>query len=283
MLFLARETKLMPLLPKLWLVAMSLWFYGAFGINYLFWFLLDVLFGYAVVKAMRVFKARRRLFLTVGLLLHIGALLYFKYTGLFISTINAIAGTDIILADIILPLGISFFTFGQISYLVDTYRYLEFCEKAGENTPDFSSFKLVCEINDSFLDYVLFVTFFPKLLQGPIVSYRYMKEQFDKLPDIRVRSESLMRGFILFTIGLVKKVLLADTIGAGVDYGFENLTALTNIDAIITIIGYTLQLYLDFSGYCDMGRGVCNMMGLDLPDNFYLPYQARNIEETWKK
>ena len=282
-LFLARETKYMPLLPKLWLTLMSLWFYGAFGINYLFWFVLDILLGYLIVKCMRIYGEKRKLVLVLGLLVHVGALLYFKYTGLFVSTINAIAGTDIVLADIILPLGISFFTFGQISYLVDTYRYLDFIAKTDREGAEFTPSKLVYEINDSFLDYVLFVTFFPKLLQGPIASYRYMKEQFDKIPSVRLSSEALMRGFILFTIGLFKKAILADTIGAGVDYGFENLVSLTNLDALITILGYTLQLYFDFSGYCDMGRGVCNMMGLDLPDNFYLPYQARNIEETWKK
>ena len=279
----ARKISGMPLLPKVWLIAMSLWFYGAFGINYLFWFILDVLIGFGLARLMVSRPEKKKLILTAGVVFHVGALLYFKYTGLLVDTINAVAGSGFVLSDIILPIGISFFTFSQISYLVDNYRYIEFKERLAQGADTADLEKLVYDLEVNFVDYVLFVTFFPKILQGPIVSYKYMESQFEKIVDVRLNSETLMRGIILFTIGLAKKVLLADTIGAGVDYGFDNLTALTNLDAIITVIGYTFQLYFDFSGYCDMGRGVCNMMGLDLPDNFYLPYQARNIEETWKK
>lgn len=279
----ARKISGMPLLPKVWLIAMSLWFYGAFGINYFFWFILDVLIGFGLARLMVSRPEKKKLILTAGVVFHVGALLYFKYTGLLVDTINAVAGSSFVLSDIILPIGISFFTFSQISYLVDNYRYIEFKERLAQGADTADLEKLVYDLEVNFVDYVLFVTFFPKILQGPIVSYKYMKSQFEKIADVRLNSETLMRGIILFTIGLAKKVLLADTIGAGVDYGFDNLTALTNLDAIITVIGYTFQLYFDFSGYCDMGRGVCNMMGLDLPDNFYLPYQARNIEETWKK
>lgn len=279
----ARKISGMPLLPKVWLIAMSLWFYGAFGINYLFWFILDVLIGFGLARLMVSRPEKKKLILTAGVVFHVGALLYFKYTRLLVDTINAVAGSSFVLSDIILPIGISFFTFSQISYLVDNYRYIEFKERLAQGADTADLEKLVYDLEVNFVDYVLFVTFFPKILQGPIVSYKYMMSQFEKIADVRLNSETLMRGIILFTIGLAKKVLLADTIGAGVDYGFDNLTALTNLDAIITVIGYTFQLYFDFSGYCDMGRGVCNMMGLDLPDNFYLPYQARNIEETWKK
>lgn len=279
----ARKISGMPLLPKVWLIAMSLWFYGAFGINYLFWFILDVLIGFGLARLMVSRPEKKKLILTAGIVFHVGALLYFKYTGLLVDTINAVAGSSFVLSDIILPIGISFFTFSQISYLVDNYRYIEFKERLAQGADTADLEKLVYDLEVNFVDYVLFVTFFPKILQGPIVSYKYMKSQFEKIADVRLNSENLMRGIILFTIGLAKKVLLADTIGTGVDYGFDNLAALTNLDAIITVIGYTFQLYFDFSGYCDMGRGVCNMMGLDLPDNFYLPYQARNIEETWKK
>nr|MCR4902400.1 MBOAT family protein [Butyrivibrio sp.] len=268
---------------KLWLIAMSLWCYGAFGINYLVWFMIDILAGYLFVKALYFKSSYKKTFMVLGVVFHIGLLLYFKYTGLFADTLSFLTGNDITVGSIILPVGISFFTFSQISYLIDNYRLLVHREQNEAEDLSTKESELLYEIDVNFVDYLLYISFFPKLLQGPIVSYKYMNEQFQKLSDIHISSEKLLRGFILFTMGLAKKVLLADTIGAGVDYGFSNISTLTNLDAFIVIISYTFQLYFDFSGYCDMGRGICNMMGLDLPDNFYLPYQARNIEETWKK
>ena len=161
-----------------------------------------------------------------------------------------------------LPLGISFFTFQQIGFVVDTYR--------GEVK------------NCKFLEYVLFVSFFPQLIAGPIVSQSEMLPQFATMTERKFDWEQFAKGFILFVLGLFKKVILADTLGAGVDFGYNNLETLGSLDALLVMFAYTLQLYFDFSGYCDMARvsEVC----LELKSmNFNSPYKAVNIIDFWKR
>ena len=195
--------------------------------------------------------------------LNLGVLFYFKYFDFFLDTVNGVFGTDFILRGILLPLGISFFTFQQISFIVDTYR--------GEVAD--------CSLSE----YALFVSFFPQLIAGPIVNHSEMLPQFRAFGAKKADWERIAGGFALFVLGLSKKVLLADTFGAGVDYGYENLAVLGRADACLVIFFYALQLYFDFSGYCDMAVGIGRMLGIEIPVNFNSPYKATNIVDFWKR
>lgn len=184
--------------------------------------------------------------LAVGVLFNIGAMVCFKYVGT---------------GDFV-PLGVSFFTFTQIAFLTECYR---------------GSIK---EIRA--LSYGLYVSFFPKVMQGPIALPEEMLPQFEDSPR-RADWERIFRCLYLFSLGLFKKVLLADTLGKGVDFGYANLGALNTWDGLIVMLSYTLQLYFDFSGYCDMAMGIAGLLGFDLPLNFDSPYKAADIMEFWKR
>lgn len=189
-------------------------------------------------------------------------LLFFKYAAFFAEFINYISGSNLT-ASILLPIAISFYTFSQISLLVDVFT--------GE----------VMEL--SALEYLSYITFFPKILQGPIVRYTDMKKEFTKIHDLKWNTDIFMQAVMLFVLGMTKKVIIADTLAIAVDYGYGNIHILTPMDALLTAICYSFQIYFDFSGYCDMGRGICQMVGMDLPVNFESPYKARNIDDFWKR
>ena len=162
-----------------------------------------------------------------------------------------------------LPLGISFFTFQQLSFVIDMYK----------------RFNLIY----SFTDYCLFVTFFPQLIAGPIVLPTEMLPQFETEENKRVNWENMNRGLYVFSIGLAKKVIIADTIANFANAGFDMMESLNFVEAWLTSISYTLQLYFDFSGYCDMAMGIALMFNIGLPLNFNSPYKSTNIQEFWKK
>ena len=162
-----------------------------------------------------------------------------------------------------MPLGISFFTFQQVSYLVDSYH---------GQTKDYG-----------FVEYALFVVFFPQLIAGPIVLHKEMIPQFrDKAKRI-FQVENFSRGLYIFARGLFKKVLIADTLGVAANYGFENIAALNSLEALFVSFSYTFQLFFDFSGYSDMAMGLALMMNFDLPLNFNSPYKATSIIEFWDR
>jgi alginate O-acetyltransferase complex protein AlgI len=160
-----------------------------------------------------------------------------------------------------MPIAISFYTFSQIMYVAELGH--------GE------SFEL--------LDYLSYITFFPKILQGPIADHKSIKEGLEKLSQTRVNVNDLTAGIMLFTLGLFKKVILAEVLGKAVDFGYQGLQGLTGMDAIILAVSYSFQLYFDFSGYCDMAEGVCRMLGMELTRNFDAPYKAGNIAEFWDR
>ncbi len=190
-------------------------------------------------------------------------LFYFKYFDFFIENINAVFGTSVALRNIVLPLGISFFTFQQISFLADTYRgELDGC---------------------SFVDYALFVSFFPQLIAGPIVTHDEMLPQFKEIGTKHFDEDDFCRGLFIFILGMGKKVLIADTFGMAVDTGYGMIEQLGSVDAILLMLFYTLQLYFDFSGYCDMAIGIGKMMGIEIALNFNSPYKACNIIDFWKR
>ncbi|MDE6846820.1 MAG: MBOAT family protein [Lachnospiraceae bacterium] len=246
---------------KVFLIAMSFWFYGYFNVSYLLIMICSIGGNYLFHRLLS--HRQRREIMLAAVTLNLGVLFYFKYYDFFISTINTVFGVDAALRHILLPLGISFFTFQQISFVVDTYRG---------------------EVKDCpLVDYALFVSFFPQLIAGPIVNHDEMLPQFAKVGKVSVLWDKIAEGFGLFILGLSKKVLLADTFGAGVDYGYANIELLGRMDAVFVILFYALQLYFDFSGYCDMARGIAKMLGMEIPVNFDSPYKAVNIVDFWKR
>ena len=250
------------------LILMSLWFYGYFNPRYLLILCLSILCNYALSRGMARAgrKGLRRFLLILGILGNLGTIFFFKYYDFFITTVNSVFSRNFNLRHILLPLGISFFTFQQISYLVDSYRG----ETAGYR----------------FLDYALFVSFFPQLVAGPIVLHSEMIPQLQDAEKRRFCWNNLGHGMFLFAVGLSKKVLLADVLGKAVDWGFgglDTLYAMSAVDAILVSLCYSFQLYFDFSGYCDMAMGIARMFNLQLPQNFNSPYKALSPMDFWAR
>jgi D-alanyl-lipoteichoic acid acyltransferase DltB (MBOAT superfamily) len=172
-------------------------------------------------------------------------LFFFKYTG-----------------SSFVPLGISFFTFSQIAVLMEAYR---------GNLKEMKA-----------ADYGVYITFFPKLIQGPIALPEEFLTGLSRSCKQKLQWDMVYRGSVLFVLGMAKKVILADTLGGAVDYGYAGLSSLHSLDAVIVMLSYTLQIYFDFSGYCDMAMGISEILGFSLPLNFNAPYQAENIIDFWK-
>jgi alginate O-acetyltransferase complex protein AlgI len=187
----------------------------------------------------------------------------YKYTGFLLQSINDVLGTTILVPEIVLPLGISFFTFTQIAYLVDAYRG----ETHGYNL----------------LTYSLFVTVFPHLIAGPILYHKHMIPQFSRLRNFIFSHQNMATGISMFSIGLFKKVMIADTLAPWVKVVFENADKVTFVEAWAGALGYTLQLYFDFSGYSEMAVGLGLMLNFSLPINFNSPYKATSIIDFWRR
>lgn len=206
---------------------------------------------------------QRKLYLILGVLFNVGALGYFKYYDFFVENINYIFKTNLPLLHILLPLGISFFTFQQLSFVVDSYYRKN--------------------LRYDFLSYALFVTFFPQLIAGPIVLPTEMLPQFESEENKKINWANMNRGLYIFSIGLAKKVIIADSIASFANAGFDMMESLNFVEAWLTSVSYTLQLYFDFSGYCDMAIGIGLMFNILLPINFNSPYKSTNIQEFWQK
>jgi len=201
--------------------------------------------------------------LIFGISCNIGLLGYFKYSDFFLQGINSVFDGKIELLYLALPLAISFFTFQQIAYLVDSFR--------GE-TKEYD-----------FLNYAVFVTFFPQLIAGPIVHHKEMMPQFEKIKNKIINYKNISKGIFIFSIGLFKKVVIADTFAIWATNGFDKAETLTLIEAWATSLAYTFQLYFDFSGYTDMAIGLALLFNIKLPINFNSPYKAVNIQEFWRR
>ncbi|MBQ7827372.1 MAG: MBOAT family protein [Clostridia bacterium] len=248
-------------LAKLSLVIASLVFYGYNEPYYVLIILSSIGMNYALCCVLQRYP--KKAILAGGIIANVILLGYFKYFDFLLENINRFTGSAFDYLNIALPLGISFFTFQQISYLVDTAK--------GE-----------CK-QHSFWDYVLFVTFFPQLVAGPIVSHDEMLPQFADMQRKRLNFDNFARGLQAFSIGLFKKVIVADNFGRIVSYGYQNIPTLSSLEAILTILAYTVQIYFDFSGYCDMATGIALMFNIKLPMNFNSPYKAATILEFWKR
>jgi D-alanyl-lipoteichoic acid acyltransferase DltB (MBOAT superfamily) len=250
-----------------YLVGMSLFFYGWWNPVYLW--LLGVSIGANFTLGMALNgtagdRARRAL-LVLGVCFNLGLLGYFKYANFFVDSVNDALGTSFVLEIIVLPLAISFFTFQQITYIVDTWK------------------GIVRE--HSFLHYCLFVTFFPQLLAGPIVHHKEMLPQFREGRAMRFSHSNLAVGSALLVLGLFKKVIMADSLGAYAAPTFELAEqggTVYFLPGWIAAIAFTLGVYFDFSAYSDMALGLARMFGIHLPINFLSPMKARNIIELWQ-
>lgn len=254
-----------------WLAAASLFFYGWWDPKYVLLLAASVAvnfcFGLALARAVVSASERvRGRLLFVAIAANLALLSYFKYAGFIGANINALTGTRFVMEGIVLPLGISFFTFTQIAFLVDTYR------------------GYVREFN--FVHYMLFVTYFPHLIAGPVLHHKEMMPQFAKPSTYRLDPGNLAVGLTAFLIGLFKKVVLADGIAAYATPVFNAAEAgvhLTLFEAWGGVLAYSFQIYFDFSGYSDMAVGLSRMFGVRLPINFYSPYQAHNMIEFWRR
>lgn len=245
-----------------WLVLTSLFFYGWWKPEYLILITISISLNYFI--GFHLYKNKSKKLLYSGVLLNLSLLGYFKYANFFVDNFNILTNSGITLSKIALPLAISFFTFQQIAFLVDTYR-------DGANRVNF-------------LDYSLFVTFFPQLVAGPIVHHSEMMPQFTS-NRINIDFRNLIIGGSIFVLGLFKKVVLADSIAPYSNAVFTSASLANPIgflEAWAGALSYTFQLYFDFSGYTDMALGVARMFGIILPLNFFSPYKSSNIIEFWR-
>jgi alginate O-acetyltransferase complex protein AlgI len=246
---------------KIFLVVASLVFYSWWNIIYLPLILGSMIFNFYVGKSLG--KKNSKKILTFGILGNVLLLGYFKYTDFFIQNFNWALDKDVSLLHLALPLGISYFTFQQIAFLVDSYR--------GETK----------EYN--FLNYSLFITFFPQLLMGPIMHHKEIIPQFQTKWKSYIKWENVSLGLFIFAIGLAKKTLIGDPLTDYAQYGFDNAQHLSMIEAWYSSISYVLSYYFDLSGYADMAVGIGKMFNIDIPKNFNSPYKARNFADYWKR
>ena len=246
---------------KVFLVISSLFFYAWWNVIYLPIILASIIFNYLIGHSLN--KNSNKLLLAFGITSNIALLGYFKYSDFFIENYNLLFDANMGLIHLALPLAISFFTFQQISYLVDSYR---------------------AEIKESnFLNYSLYVTFFPQLIAGPIVHHKEMMPQFEKVGNKVKNYKNITMGLFVFSIGLFKKVVIADTFAVWATAGFDTATTLNLLESWITSLSYTFQLYFDFSGYTDMAIGIALLFNIKLPINFNSPYKATNIQDFWRR
>ena len=249
----------------LWLTVSSLFFYAWWNPIYLSLILISIganyYFGRQIEKSIKY----KKLVMLIGVTFNLILIVYYKYANFFIDNINTVYEFNYYFENATLPLGISFFTFQQIAYLVDKYR--------------------ACASGSNFFQYILFVSFFPQLIAGPIVHHNTIIPQFSS-SETRDIHKNVAIGISIFIIGLFKKVVLADSIAVYVDSVFDAASAgitLTIFEAWSGSLAYTLQLYFDFSGYSDMALGLGMLFGVRLPINFLSPYKSTSIIDFWSR
>ena len=256
---------------QLTLLAASLIFYAFWDVRFLPLLIGSILVNYGIGLAIWASTQQRRqraasLLLLLGVAANLAAIGVFKYAGFFVRNINLLSGTDIFLGEIILPLGISFFTFEQISFLVDV--------RHGKSRP-----------SDP-LRYALFVSFFPRVVAGPILRFGEIDPQLASGRGKPLVAQDLMVGITIFFFGLVKKTVLADGVAPYATSVFHSASSGSPVDFFAAwsgVLAYTCQLYFDFSGYSDMAIGAARCFGIRFPMNFFSPYQATNIVEFWRR
>lgn len=219
----------------------------------------NYVFSLTVTKA----KKWRSLFLVIPVIINVGLLLYYKYLNFAISNVNTFLGKEIPLVELMLPVGISFFTFQQIAYVVAIYK--------GELQ------------KNSLVDYLVYILFFPKILMGPLADPVDFINQINDSNLNKINWDNIASGIKIFSLGLFKKVMIADIFAKAVGWGYTNIDSTTSMDWILIMLFYTFEIYFDFSGYSDMAVGSALMLNVSLPINFDSPYKALSIRDFWKR
>lgn len=252
-----------------WIIIIGgLIFYSFAGLISFVMLLSSAVVNYALALFVTKVSKGGKAFLILTILANVGLLLYYKYAGFFLAagsanSVNATTTTSTVTSEIIMPIGISFFTFQQIMYVVSVYK--------GELE------------KTNVVDYAAYLLFFPKLIMGPLVEPADLIEKINAPEAGRINSDNIASGIKLFSFGLFKKLVLADTFTRGVEWGFANLSIATSGDLLLTMLFYTFEIYFDFSGYSDMATGVAKMINIDLPINFDSPYKATSIRDFWRR
>ena len=260
------------IVPKSWknyvILVSSIIFYAWGAPKFLFVILLATIITFYLVRAISVSetKNKKRVLAFIGILVNLGLLAYFKYANFFVDSVNFLISSiglkPMKWVEVILPIGISFYAFHSVTYIIDVYRKVH-------------------KPFDKLSNYMLYIMAFPHMIAGPIVRFNTIADQ------IVSRNETIdekLLGFYRFSIGLAKKVLIANVMAAQADAIFNgNVLELSTPNAWLGIIAYTFQIYFDFSGYSDMAIGLARMMGLKFPENFDLPYTSKSITEFWRR
>lgn len=253
-----------------WLLIASLVFYGYWMPEFTLLLVASIAanfhLGLRIQRARAVSSAAARYWMVIGIVLDLGLLAYFKYANFFVGNLEAVLGFHWEIGQIILPIGISFYTFTQIAFLVDAYQ-----GKVGETR---------------WIHYGLFVTYFPHLIAGPVLHHAQMMPQFGDRSVYRFQMANFAGGMLIFCIGLFKKIVLADGVAPYADAVFDPVdkgAVTSSAEAWLAAVAYTLQLYLDFSGYSDMAIGLSWMFNIRLPFNFNSPYRATSISDFWRR
>ena len=250
-------------ISNLILLLSSFIFYSYWDSRYLVLLCMSILVNYAIGEQCR--RSRSRPWLMAGIGFNLSLIALFKYADWFLDTVNTVSGAQFTLWHLALPLGISFFTFQQIAYLVDCFH-----DQLKQRY--------------SLLRYSVFVSFFPQLIAGPIVHHKELMPQLTGFTAMYCPSaESVARGLFLILVGLVKKLLIADGLAMQVDPVFAHVDSLSSYDAWVATLGYSFQLYFDFSAYCEIAMGIALLFGIQLPINFNSPYKAHNIQDFWRR
>lgn len=250
-------------LGKIWLISASFYFYSQGSVKFFPLFVFTVFFNFFAGSLIcRVEGVKRKIVLILSLTENIVLLGYFKYMNFFIENINFVAGTNIPFKSIILPIGISFFTFQLVAYLVDCYR-----DKVK---------------NYSLLDFLVFITFFPQLIIGPIVHHKEIVPQVKAKNNKKINLDNVILGIFIFSIGCCKKTFFADPLTAYASKFFANNAYGNALDGWLSSISYTFAYYFDISGYADMAIGLGFLFNIKLPQNFNSPYKQRNFRDYWR-
>ena len=246
------------------LILASLLFYAFGEPVYILLMIGSILVNYALARLIASGRRGTKGILAFTVVFNIGMLVVFKYSALFVETAGRLLGIELPVPDIALPIGISFYTFQALSYCIDVYRDKSIVQK--------NVWKLM-----------LYISFFPQLIAGPIVYHDELIPQLRARENHRIQYGNLCRGMYAFALGMAKKVLAADTLSKVVTIGYDNVGALNSISTILVMLCYSLQIYFDFSGYCDMAYGIGYMFNVELPVNFNSPYKAASVREFWDR
>ncbi len=251
------------LFGKIILIVSSVFFFSYDRPKMMVYLALSIFINYVCVRMFNKWLNYKKAFMLIPLVINVGLLLYFKYYNFAIQNVNAIFETNFAAKSIVLPLGISFYTFQQIAYIVAIER-----EEIESN---------------NLIDYLAYILFFPKLLMGPLMDPVDFINQINQDDRKKFNIENFVIGIKIFSLGILKKALIADTFAKAVEWIYTNIEMATSADCMLLVLFYTFEIYFDFSGYSDMAVGVSKMINIDLPINFDSPYKAISIRDFWKR